>query len=86
MHKASPQEKLMLMQNARDWPAFARMRGHRAIGVVYNPEYEMFGNYVPTTLARRYDAMLCIDQTVALHPLHLKPEATEPPELYPWGL
>jgi erythromycin esterase len=42
-------------------------RGQRAIGVVYNPEYEMYGNYVPTNLTRRYDAFLHIDKTRALH-------------------
>jgi erythromycin esterase-like protein len=40
-----------------------RRRGHRAIGVVYRPEYEHFGNYVPTGLPRRYDALLSLDLT-----------------------
>jgi erythromycin esterase-like protein len=41
-------------------------KGQRAIGVVYNPEYERYGNYVPTILTRRYDAFLHIDKTHAL--------------------
>jgi erythromycin esterase-like protein len=61
-------------------------RGQRAIGVVYNPEYEAFGNYVPTTINKRYDALLYFEETQALHPLHIQPETTEPPETYPWGL
>ena len=62
-------------------------RGHRAIGVVYDPAYEAFGNYVPTVLPRRYDAFLFIDQTQALHPLHLQPrEDHEVPETYPVGV
>jgi erythromycin esterase len=65
-----------------------RRRGQRAIGVVYNPEYERYGNYVPTNLAKRYDAFLHIDKTCALHPLHM-PEIKEDedlPETFPTGL
>ncbi|WP_446215626.1 erythromycin esterase family protein [Micromonospora sp. IBHARD004] len=29
---------------------------HRAVGVVYHPERERLGNYVPTVLGDRYDA------------------------------
>jgi erythromycin esterase-like protein len=59
-------------------------RGHRAIGVVYHPEFE-WGNYVPTVLPLRYDAFLYLDRTEALHPLHIEPQAG-PPELYPWNV
>ena len=48
-----------------------KYRGQRAIGVVYNPQYEKYGNYVPTILPLRYDAFLFIDETHALHPLHM---------------
>ncbi len=43
---------------------------HRAIGVVYHPESERYGNYVPSVLGRRYDAFLWFDRAEALHPLH----------------
>jgi len=43
--------------------------GHRAIGVVYDPEREA-GNYVPTVMGRRYDALIWFEATSALHPLH----------------
>ena len=62
--------------------------GQRAIGVVYNPEYEKYGNYVPTDLIRRYDAFRYIDKTHALHLLHM-PEVKEDkdlPETFPTGL
>jgi erythromycin esterase len=65
-----------------------RRRRQRAIGVVYIPEYERYGNYVPTNLAKRYDAFLHIDKTRALHPLHM-PEIKEDedlPETFPFGL
>ncbi len=61
-------------------------RGHRAIGVVYHPNRERFGNYVPTMMPFRYDAFIYLDETQALHPLHLQPRAErEPPETYPWA-
>jgi erythromycin esterase len=58
---------------------------HRAIGVVYDPERERFGNYVPTKLSLRYDAFVFLDQTRALHPLHLKPHDEKIPDTYPFG-
>jgi hypothetical protein len=55
--------------------------------VVYHPDYEYLGNYVPTVLPRRYDAFLYLDRTEALHPLHLVPRAEhEVPETYPSGV
>jgi erythromycin esterase-like protein len=63
------------------------VRGQRAIGVVYHPEHEHLGNYVPTVLPRRYDALLFLDRAEALHPLHLKAAVGEEvPETYPSGL
>jgi erythromycin esterase len=62
-------------------------RGQRAIGVVYNPQYEKYGNYVPTNLASRYDAFLFIDETHALHPLHMPTiNDKDLPETFPTGL
>ncbi|AUI50708.1 erythromycin esterase family protein [Arthrobacter crystallopoietes] len=43
---------------------------HRAIGVVYDPKAEQWGNYVPSVMGRRYDAFLFLDETTALDPLH----------------
>jgi len=59
---------------------------HRAIGVVYHPERERFGNYVPSLLAQRYDAFIFIDHTKALHPLALHPIEGKLPETYPFGV
>jgi erythromycin esterase-like protein len=42
---------------------------HRAIGVVYRPEREKWGNYVPTVLGQRYDAFLWFEQTGPVGPL-----------------
>jgi len=58
---------------------------HRAIGVVYNPGWEKHGNYVPSVLSRRYNAFIYLDQTQALHPLHIH-AGGEVPETYPFGV
>ncbi len=59
---------------------------HRAIGVVYRPERDRWGNYVPTVLGDRYDAFLWIDETRALRPLHMAHIETREPETYPSGV
>lgn len=64
---------------------FEQQLPHRAIGVVYHPSLEKAGNYVPTVLSRRYDAFLYIDQTTAVHPLHIKPDGHLVPETYPFN-
>ena len=63
----------------------ASIHRHRAIGVVYEPEYERFGNYVPTSLANRYDAFIYIDRTQALRPLDVQFLREEIPETWPQG-
>jgi erythromycin esterase-like protein len=61
-------------------------RGHRAIGVLYEPAHERWGNYVPTILPQRYDSFIYLDLTEALEPLHVPVHVTgEPPETYPSG-
>lgn len=80
------QNRLMLFTPETKTGEMAQPRGHRAIGVVYQPLHEQFGNYVPTVLPSRYDAFLYIDETTALHPLHLQAERPGPPDTYPWGL
>jgi erythromycin esterase len=58
----------------------------RAIGVVYRPERERWGNYVPTVLGDRYDAFLWFDQTRAVTPLHAERGDVLEPETYPSGV
>jgi erythromycin esterase-like protein len=58
---------------------------HRAIGVVYDPSNERWGNYVPTLIPRRYDAFIFIGETHALSPLHLPVKVGEVPETFPSG-
>jgi erythromycin esterase len=88
MHQAGAEDKLLLFPESQMTRELLERRGHRAIGVVYHPEYERFGNYVPTVLPRRYDAFVYLDQTQALHPLHEvhAREDSEVPETYPTGV
>jgi erythromycin esterase len=61
-------------------------RGHRAIGVVYRPQSDVRGNWVPTVLGRRYDAFCYFDVTAALHPIHAEaPQVHAEQETYPWN-
>ena len=86
LHRAGAADKLLIFSEG-DGAAFRAPRGHRAIGVVYTPDSERYGNYVPTVLPQRYDAFLYFDDTIALHPLHMQARADgEPPETYPWGV
>jgi erythromycin esterase len=85
LHEASATNKLILLDEITDDTLMEQRIGHRAIGVVYNPEYEMYGNYVPSIIPLRYDAFLFINQTTALHPLHIQAEAGMP-DLYPFGV
>jgi erythromycin esterase len=62
------------------------IRGHRAIGVVYQPAHERLGNYVPTSLSNRYDSFVFIDKTTALDPLIQEFDREELPETWPAGL
>jgi erythromycin esterase len=87
MHETSPANKLILSNEVEDLEGLWMRRDHRAIGVVYNPERERYGNYVPTLLPRRYDAFIYLDETRALHPLHARqPPDTDVPETYPWAV
>jgi erythromycin esterase len=87
LHQMSRDDKLLVFREHDRSGPLAEMRGHRAIGVVYHPEYER-GNYVPTVLPLRYDAFLYLDETEALHPLHdvQALDTAEVPETYPSGV
>jgi erythromycin esterase-like protein len=87
LHEADSADQILFTSDFRDVEELRRRRGHRAIGVVYHPDQERFGNYVPTDLIGRYDALLAFERTSALHPLHLSERAlNEPPETYPYAL
>jgi erythromycin esterase-like protein len=88
LHRAGETDKLLLFTPKATSPQWLERRGHRAIGVVYRPEYEHLGNYVPTVLPRRYDAFLSFESTRALRPLHdvRSHVPDEVPETFPSGV
>jgi erythromycin esterase-like protein len=88
LHHAVGRDALLLLASAPDSPEMLQPRGHRAIGVVYHPNRERLGNYVPTVLPRRYDAFLHLETTRALRPLYGIPvhERGEAPDTYPSGV
>jgi erythromycin esterase len=68
LHETAPGDKIIFLKDLKGDSTYTKVRGHRAIGVVYNPSSEQ-GNYVPTVLPERYDAFVFIDRTTALHPI-----------------
>lgn len=88
LHDAAVGDALLVF--ARDSDAYRALMqpiGHRAIGVVYDPDHERWGNYVPTIIPRRYDAFLYIDETRAVDPLHMPVRVGgDEPETYPSGM
>lgn len=58
---------------------------HRAIGVVYHPGRDRWGNYVPTVMHERYDVFLFFDRTHALVPLHPVEADSSEEETWPSG-
>jgi len=69
-HEAERGDRLLILDDLETSGAAFETRGHRAIGVTYDPRFESF-NYVPTVLPRRYDAFIYLEKTQALHPMDL---------------
>lgn len=82
LHHQSNKNRYLLFNKEIPEEYFEKM-GHRAIGVVYDPAMEKYGNYVSSLLPQRYDALLFIDETKALHPLALHVDRRKVPETFP---
>ena len=87
LHRALGDEpSLLVFPETYDQPRWLRTSlDHRAIGVVYHPEQERWGNYVPSTLGDRYDALLWFGETTALEPLRAEPADDPEPQTAPTG-
>ncbi|MBM7490601.1 erythromycin esterase-like protein [Micromonospora luteifusca] len=84
LHELMPERAVLIFGG--DQPGWVTdTADHRAIGVVYDPSFESWGNYVPTRLGERYDAFIWCDETTALHPLPV-PAAPGEMETYPAGV
>jgi erythromycin esterase-like protein len=77
LHDTLGKAAVLVFPDDRSGPWLSSWMGHRAIGVVYNRHHET-GNYVPTRIGGRYDALLWLERTSALRPLHHEPSPTEP--------
>jgi erythromycin esterase-like protein len=86
LHQLDAKNRIVFMNEEMKQQIGKKEFGHRAIGVVYHPQYEHLGNYVPSLMPHRYDAFVYLDETTALHPLHIKPDGRQMPETYPFGV
>ncbi|WP_420459242.1 erythromycin esterase family protein [Neolewinella sp.] len=86
LHRAGSDRFYLLSSEFEGPAAHDTEVDHRAIGVVYDPAREAYGNYVPSRIGRRYDAFIHIDRTRALHPLDVTANTHRVPETYPWNL
>lgn len=77
LHTALGRPSVLVFGHDRSGHWLTKRRGHRAIGVVYDPGRET-GNYVPTVMGGRYDALMWFEQAVALHPLRHEMPPREP--------
>lgn len=67
LYSASPGNFILVMNDdLRAHPFLGAEIGHRAAGVVYNPEMEHRGNYVPSIPGHRYDVFIFLERTRAL--------------------
>ena len=85
LHNKGRDNGYLLFNHETD-ATFAEKLPHRAIGVVYEPAREKYGNYVPSIMNERYNAFVFIDRSRALHPIHNKPDGHKTPDTYPFGL
>ncbi|MEX0721971.1 MAG: erythromycin esterase family protein [Balneolaceae bacterium] len=79
------ENQILFLNRINNFEPLKKEIDHRAIGVVYHPDRESFGNYVPSILPDRYDTFQFLKLTTALHPLHITPESKELPQTYPWN-
>ena len=77
LHRSLGGPALLVFGPDRSGPWLSAWLGHRAVGVVYDPAREA-GNYVPTRMGDRYDALLWLEETTALQPLHHEARPREP--------
>jgi erythromycin esterase len=85
LHQAAPPAAVQVFPERERLDLLTHELLHRAIGVVYDPERERWGNYVPTVLGDRYDAFLWFERTRALAPLPTLVSDVLEPETYPSG-
>jgi erythromycin esterase-like protein len=85
LHVAGNENRYILFSETED-ALYNKPVNHRAIGVVYDPSADKYANYVPSVLSERYNALIYLDKTTALHPLHLYDDPDKIPATYPFAI
>jgi hypothetical protein len=83
LHKLEAKDRIVFMTGNNEKLGAAGIWASRR--VVYRPKHEHFGNYVPSKIPYRYNAFIYLDETSALHPIHMKPDGNQMPETFPFG-
>jgi erythromycin esterase-like protein len=86
LHATAPPEALFVFPRGDRPDLLTDELDHRAVGVVYQPDRERWGNYVRTVLGERYDAFFWFDETRGVRPLHTRAVDVSEPETYPSGV
>lgn len=86
LHDSAPPQALFVFPRDGQPHLLTEEIDHRAIGVVYHPDREAWGNYVPTVLGGRYDAFAWFDETQGVVPLRTRRADAMEPETYPAGV
>jgi erythromycin esterase-like protein len=70
-HQVGEPRFFLPLRSLRDRPAASVLdrRSERAIGVVYNPAFEHYGNYFAANLAEQFDGYVFVDRTTAVKPI-----------------
>jgi erythromycin esterase len=69
LHRTEKSQFMLLFSDPEEFGALLTPLGHRAIGVVYDPQRERIGNYVGSVVPLRYDAFIYLEETRALEPI-----------------
>ena len=77
LHEALGEPAVLVFGEDRASRWLSSWAGHRAIGVVYDPGRER-GNYVPTRMGGRHDALVWFEDMHAVRPLHHEGRPVEP--------
>jgi len=78
---------ILILRNGPAGDPLRQVRRERAIGVIYRPESERLSLYFEASLSEQFDAVLHIDQTIAVQPLERWAlDETDLPETYPSGV
>jgi erythromycin esterase-like protein len=83
LHEEFNSDRLLIFDHNNENERFRKLIPHRAIGVVFHPEREKH-NYVLSAVNGRYDAFIFLNESSALHPMHIRSSEFVVPETFPF--